>query len=109
MPNPRKPRPARVRIASDAFSVKISGSVRVAFLKMCRPMMRMLEAPTTLADSTYGSAFSRMVSARMTRKYCGTNTTEMEMEQATMPPQKLDWPWLMTIDITMARSSDGKA
>ena len=109
MPNPRKPSPARVRIASEAFSVKISGSVRVAFLKMWRPMMRMLEAPTTLADSTYGSALSRMVSARITRKYCGTNTTEMEMEQATMPPQKLDWPSLMTIDITMASSSDGKA
>ena len=89
--------------------MKISGSVRVALLKTWRPMMRMLEAPTTLADSTYGSAFSRMVSARITRKYCGTNTTVIEIAAATMPPQKLDWPWLMTIDITIASSSDGKA
>ena len=57
---------------------------------MCRPMMRTLEAPTTLADSTKGSALSRMVSARMTRKYCGMNTTVMEMAAAKMPPQKLD-------------------
>ena len=32
MPKPRKPRPASVRIASEALSVKISGRVRVAFL-----------------------------------------------------------------------------
>ena len=80
--------PARVRMASEAFSVKISGSVRVAFLKICRHMMRAVEAPTTLADSTKGSAFSRMVSARMTRKYCGMKTTVMEMAAARMPPQQ---------------------
>ena len=47
--------------------------------KTCRNMMRMLEAPITLADSTNGSALIRTVSARMTRKYCGTNTTVIEM------------------------------
>ena len=49
-------------------------------------MMRMLDAPTTLADSTKGSAFSRTVSARITRKYCGMNTTVMEVPAAKMPP-----------------------
>src|SRR5699024_10145792 len=34
MPNPRNPSPARVRIASEELSVKISGSVRVALRKM---------------------------------------------------------------------------
>ena len=53
----------------------------------------MLEAPTTLADSTKGSAFSRTVSARITRKYCGMNTTVMEIAAAMMPPHRLDWPW----------------
>ena len=81
MPKPRKPRPARVRIASEALSVKISGSVRVAFLKTWRHMMRMWTAPITLADSTNGSAFSRTISARMTRKYCGMKTTVMEMRR----------------------------
>ena len=46
------PSPASVRIASEALSVRISGSVRVAFLKMCRDMIRQCEAPMTRAYST---------------------------------------------------------
>ena len=50
-----------------------------------------LDAPITLADdSTNGSALSRIVSARITRKYCGMNTTVIEIAAARMPPQRLD-------------------
>ena len=89
--------------------MKISGSVRVALRKMCLAMIRTLEAPTTLADSTKGSAFSRTVSARITRKYCGMKTTVMEIAAAMIPPHRLDWPCEITMDITMASSSEGKA
>ena len=71
MPKPRKPSPASVSRASLQFSVKISGSVRVALRSTWRNMIRPVEAPTTLADSTYASALIRTVSARITRKYCG--------------------------------------
>ena len=63
----------------------------------------------TLADSTNASALIRTVSARITRKYCGMKTTVIEMAAARMPPQRLDWPPLMTMAITIASSSDGKA
>ena len=72
MPKPRKPSPARVRIDSDALSVRISGSVRVALRSTCRDMIRQWPAPITFADSTNASALIRTVSARTTRKYCGT-------------------------------------
>ncbi len=76
---------------------------------MWRVMIRMLDAPTTLADSTKGSALSRIVSARMTRKYCGMKTTVMEIAAARMPPHRLERPPLMTMAMTIATSRDGKA
>src|SRR5680860_1926179 len=100
MPKPRKPRPASVRIASEALSVKISDSVRVAFLKICRVMIRRAGAPNTFADSTKGSALSRMVSARITRKYCGMKTTVMEMPAERMPPRRLDLPPLIAMAVS---------
>ena len=51
----------------------------------------------------------RTVSARITRKYCGMNTTVIEIAAAKMPPQKLDCPPLIAIAATMASSSDGNA
>ncbi|MNP86765.1 hypothetical protein D3C76_1872060 [compost metagenome] len=71
--------------------------------------MRMLDAPTTFADSTKGSALSLMVSALMTLKYCGMNTTVMEIAAASTPPKRLDSPPLMTMAMTMATSRDGNA
>jgi hypothetical protein len=109
MPNPRKPRAARVRIASDALSVRIRGRLRVALRRTCLNMMRPVLLPLTLADSTNASALSLVASARTTRKYCGTYTTVIEMPAETMPPQRLDWPPLMTIETTMASSSEGNA
>ncbi len=58
-------------MASDALSVRISGSVRVEFRSTCTNMIRGVDVPMTLALSTNASAFSRTTSARMTRKYCG--------------------------------------
>ena len=52
MPNPRKPNPARVKIASDEFNVRITGNVLVEFLRRCLVMMRHVDAPTTRAEST---------------------------------------------------------
>lgn len=98
-----------MRIASDALSVTISGSDRVALRRTCLPRMRVVGAPRTRADSTNGSALRRTVSARTTRKYCGTNTTVIEIAAAMMPPQKLDCPPEMMIDTTIARSRDGNA
>ena len=109
MPKPRKPRPASVRIASDALRVKMSGSVRVALRNTCFVMMRVREAPSTIADSTNGSALRRTVSARTTRKYCGMKTTVIENAAARMPPHALDWPPDMTIAMTIASRSDGNA
>src|SRR5699024_11880218 len=63
IPKPIKPKPASVRTASAALSVKINGKVRVAFLKICTIITRQCDAPTTSADSTNGSAFKRTVSA----------------------------------------------
>ena len=109
MPNPRNPSPARVRIASEELSVKISGSVRVALRKMCLEMIRAFEAPRTIADSTKGSALSRRVSARTTRKYCGMKTTVIENAAAAMPPHALDCPPEIAIDMTSASSRVGNA
>ena len=39
-------------MASDEFSVRITGNVRVEFLSRCLVMIRQVEAPTTRADST---------------------------------------------------------
>ena len=89
--------------------MKISGSVRVALRSTCRIMMRQCRAPITFADSTNASALIRTVSARITRKYCGMNTTVIEIAAARMPPHRLDWPPLITIAMTIASSSDGKA
>ena len=58
----------------------------------------MFEAPSTFADSTYASALMRTVSARITRKYCGMNTTVIETAAASTPPHRLDWPPEITID-----------
>ncbi len=44
----------------------------------------------TRADSTNGSAFTRTTSARITRKYCGTNTTVIEIAVARIPPHSVD-------------------
>ena len=72
----------------EQLRVKISGRVRVALRSTCRNMMRGVLAPTTLADSTYASALIRTVSARITRKYCGMNTTVIEIAAARMPPRR---------------------
>src|SRR5699024_8249488 len=109
IPKPRNPSAARVRIDSEAFSVKISGRVRVELRSRCVPMMRRCPVPTTFAASTNGSAFSRTTSARITRKYCGMNTTVIERAAAAMPPQASDWPPEITMDITIASSREGKA
>ena len=109
MPKPRKPSAARVRIDSEAFRVKISGRVRVALRSRWVPITRRCPVPMTFAASTKGSAFSRTTSARITRKYCGTNTTVIDSAAARMPPQASDCPPEMTIDITIASSRDGKA
>ena len=108
MPKPRKPRPARVRMASDEFSVRITGNVRVEFLNRCLVMMRQVEAPTTRADSTYADSLMRITSARIVRKYCGMYTTVMEMPEARMPLHRPDWPWEIMMAIRMASSSEGK-
>src|SRR5699024_8145481 len=81
-----------LRGPEEELSVKISGSVRVALRKMCLEMIRAFEAPRTIADSTKGSALSRRVSARTTRKYCGMKTTVIENAAAAMPPHALDCP-----------------
>jgi hypothetical protein len=52
MPNPRKPSPASVRIASEAFSVPMTGSDCDTFEKMCLKMILGVRAPTTRAEST---------------------------------------------------------
>ena len=109
MPKPRKPSAARVRMDSEALRVKISGRVRVALRSRWVPMMRRCPVPTTFAASTKGSAFSRTTSARITRKYCGTNTTVIDSAAARMPPQASDCPPEITIDITIASSREGKA
>ena len=109
MPKPRKQSAASVRIASEEFSVKISGSVLVELRSTCRNMIRPWLAPTTLADSTYASDLIRTTSERMTRKYCGMKTTVIEIAAARMPPQRLDWPPEMTMAMTIASSRDGKA
>lgn len=109
MPNPRKPRPARVRIASEAFSVNTSGNDRVELRITCVNMIRQRLAPTTRADSTKASALTRTTSLRTTRKYCGMNTTVIDSAADQMPPHRLDWPPEMTIDMTIASSSDGNA
>lgn len=96
-------------MASEAFRVKMRGRVRVAFLNTWPNRIRLTGAPITLADSTNGSAFSRMVSARITRKYWGMNTTVIEMAAARMPTNAPDLPPLMTMDNTMASRRDGKA
>ena len=98
-----------MRIASEELSVKMSGSVRVALRSTWRNMMRLFDAPSTFADSTYASALMRTVSARITRKYCGMKTTVIEIAAASTPPQRLDCPPEMTIAITIASSSDGNA
>ena len=87
----------------------MSGSVLVEFRSTCLNMIRPLLAPITFADSTNASDFIRTVSERTTRKYCGMNTTVIEMDAARTPPNRLDCPPEITIDITMASSSDGKA
>ncbi|GMA93583.1 hypothetical protein GCM10025881_04070 [Pseudolysinimonas kribbensis] len=109
MPNPRKPRPARVRIASELLSVRMSGSVRVELRSTCRNMTRPVLAPMTRAASTNGSDLIRTTSARMTRKYCGMNTTVIEIAAANTPPTRLDCPPLMTIAATIASSRVGNA
>ena len=92
MPKPRKPRAARVEDRLGALSVKISGRVRVELRSTWRNMMRGVLAPTTFADSTNASALTRTASARMTRKYCGMNTTVIEIAAAKMPPTRLGLP-----------------
>ncbi len=87
----------------------ISGSDRVALRSTCLARMRRVEVPITWADSTYGSALIRSVSARVTRKYCGTNTTLIARAAARIPPRKLDCPPEITIETTIASSSEGKA
>src|SRR6185312_9516658 len=109
IPKPRNPRPARVRIASDALSVKISGSVLVELRSTCRNMMRAELDPMTFADSTNASDLIRTTSERTTLKYCGMNTTVIEIAAARMPPNSCERPPEITIDITIASSSDGNA
>ena len=98
-----------LRVKAEAFSVRISGRLRVALRSTCLNMMRGVLLPTTLADSTNASDLSRTASARTTRKYWGTNTTVIEIPAERMPPQRLDWPPLMTIETTIASSSEGNA
>ena len=76
--------------ASEALSVMITGIDRVELRRTCRTRMRSVGTPMTFADSTNGSAFTRTTSARTTRKYCGTNTTVIEMAAARMPPHRVD-------------------
>src|SRR5690606_15747197 len=52
MPKPRKPRPARVSSASEAFRVRITGSDRVELRSTCRSRMRVVGTPITFAEST---------------------------------------------------------
>ena len=87
----------------------MSGRVRVALRNTCLNTIRVLEAPSTFADSTYGSALMRTVSARITRKYCGMNTTMIEPPAARTPPHRLDCPPEMTIARTIASSREGNA
>src|SRR3712207_7913286 len=61
--------PARVRIASEALSVRISGSVRVALRRTCRVMIRQCPAPTTRADSTKASRSEEHTSELQSRQY----------------------------------------
>ena len=68
-------------MASDALSVTMSGSDRVALRSTWTNMMRDVEAPMTLADSTNASALMRTTSERTTRKYCGMKTTVIEMRR----------------------------
>ena len=68
----------------------ISGSVRVELRSTWRNMMRGVEAPITFADSTNASDFTRITSARTTRKYCGMNTTVMDAAAAMIPDRRSD-------------------
>ena len=52
--------------------------------------MRGVDAPITFADSMNASDFTRTTSARTTRKYCGMNTTVIEMAAAMMPGMRPD-------------------
>ena len=98
-----------MRIASELLSVRMSGSVRVELRNTWRNMIRGVLAPITFADSTNASDLTRTVSARITRKYCGMNTTVIEIAAARMPPHRLDCPPLITIAATIASSRLGKA
>ena len=87
----------------------MSGSVRVELRNTWRNITRGVLAPMTFADSTNASDLTRMVSDRMTRKYCGMNTTVIEMAAARTPPHRLDWPPLIAIAATIASSRVGNA
>ena len=87
----------------------ISGSVRVELRSTWRNMMRPLDAPITFELSTNASDFTRTTSARVTRKYCGMNTTVIESAAARMPPSMSDCPPEIMIAMTIASSSDGNA
>ena len=96
-------------MASDALSVPMIGRFWATLLNTCRNMMRGVRTPTTRAASTYGSVFTDSVALRMTRKYCGTKITVIEIAADMMPPNAPLDPPESTIETTMASSSDGNA
>ncbi len=87
----------------------MTGSDDETLEKMCLRRMRGVRTPTTRAESTYGSTLTAIVALRMTRKYCGMNTTVIEIAAAMMPPNALLLPPESTIATTIASSSDGNA
>jgi ABC-type dipeptide/oligopeptide/nickel transport system ATPase component len=98
-----------VRAGEVLAIVGESGSVRIELRKTCLNMMREELEPITFADSTNASDLMRTTSERTTLKYCGMKTTVIEIAAARMPPNSCERPPEITIDITIASSSDGKA
>src|SRR5262249_41139281 len=91
------------------FRVMITGSDEVTLARMWRNRIRGVLAPVTRAASTNGSTLTDSVALRTTRKYCGTNTAMIATDADRMAPILPDCPGAITIDTTIANSSDGIA
>ena len=110
MPKPRKPRPARVRIASEALSVPMTGSDG----RDVGEDVLAQDARRAHADDLGGVDVRLGLDRRASRcgspgSTAGTKTTVIEIAAARMPPNAPLLPPETTIETTIASSSDGNA